>query len=132
MASAANLEPKAGPAPIRITADQPIRVGLIGVGGRAHNLVDSTFANKANNVRIVAMADPDTLNMDKMSAKLAKLEAGKPDIYTGETDWRDKLLARQDVDTSHLDAGMGETPTRIRRLGCDRGLGREGRRGRGK
>lgn len=98
MASAANLEPKAGPAPIRITADQPIRVGLIGVGGRAHNLVDSTFANKANNVRIVAMADPDTLNMDKMSAKLAKLEAGKPDIYTGETDWRDKLLARQDVD----------------------------------
>lgn len=98
IASAAKLEPKAGPTPARFKGDAPMRIGLIGVGGRCGNLVDSTFANKANNVKIVAMADPDEKNVAKMNEKLAKLEAGKPDVYTGDKDWRDKLLAREDVD----------------------------------
>lgn len=98
LASAAPLEPEAGPAPARFKADRPVRVGLIGVGGRANNLVDATFANQANHVQIVAMADPDTRNMDKMVEKMAKLQPAKPDVYTGEKDWRDKLLGRADVD----------------------------------
>ncbi|HOA75032.1 MAG TPA: Gfo/Idh/MocA family oxidoreductase [Phycisphaerae bacterium] len=97
-ASAARLEPKAGPAPARFKADQTIRVGLIGVGGRCRDLVHATFANPANNVKVVAMADPDQNNVTKMLEQLAKSNAGKPDVYTGEKDWRDKLLARTDVD----------------------------------
>jgi len=98
LSSAAGLEPKGGPPPARIRPDQTIRIGLIGVGGRCTNLVDATFNNPANNVQVVAMADPDERNMGKMVEKIKQLKGGRPDIYTGEKDWRNKLLARDDVE----------------------------------
>ncbi len=101
LAWAAALEPKAGPAPAKVKSDQIIRLGLIGVGGRCTDLMNCTFKDKtnANNVKVVAIADPNAANVTKFTAKLKELGVvDTPEVYPGENDWRDKLLAREDVD----------------------------------
>jgi predicted dehydrogenase len=90
----------AGPAPAKFKPDQVIRVGLIGVGGRCGNLIDSTFKYASNNARVVAMADPDEGNVNKMLEKLKSYGQPAPEVYKGENDWKDKLLARTDVDAA--------------------------------
>ncbi|MBI4579709.1 MAG: Gfo/Idh/MocA family oxidoreductase [Planctomycetes bacterium] len=50
-------------------------------------------------VRLVALADPDEKNVATFTAKLHELGVTEaPDVYRGENDWQDKLLARTDVD----------------------------------
>ncbi|MCL2330487.1 MAG: Gfo/Idh/MocA family oxidoreductase, partial [Phycisphaerae bacterium] len=83
-----------------IKADQTIRIGLIGAGGRGRDLIRSTFAwNQLNNVKFVALADPNGANIATM---LESLEGwgckDRPEVYNGENDWRDKILARTDID----------------------------------
>lgn len=95
---AAELDPKAGPAPARFKPDQRIRLGLIGVGGRCNDLLNATFANARSNVSIQAIADPSEPNVAKTLAKIKEKTGQTPDVYRGEDDWRTKLLARDDVD----------------------------------
>ena len=74
-------------------ANDQVRLGLIGCGGRGGSLLREFSGLK--NVTLVAVADPDTAQMDLLAAALAaKPGAVKPDHYQ---DYR-KLLDRKDID----------------------------------
>jgi predicted dehydrogenase len=91
-----DLTPTAGPKPATIGADGKIRIGCIGVGGRCKDLLHHTFPD--GNVEIVALADPYEPNIEKTIERIKKAGRPAPDVYKGENDWRDKLLAREDID----------------------------------
>ncbi len=74
-------------------ANEQVRIGIIGCGRRGNGLANQ-FA-RLPNVRIVAVSDPDTAQMDEITAKLAKKTGGpKPDA---QRDYR-HLLDRADID----------------------------------
>ncbi len=91
------LQAVAGPRPKQINPDRPIRLGLIGVGGRCNDLLNATAAAKSN-VQIVAIADPNEANVKARLNFIRQTWNAMPEVYTGEQDYRDKLLARDDVD----------------------------------
>lgn len=74
-----------------IGANDRIRVGLIGCGGRGNKLIqDLKGLSQAVNADLVAVSDPDTRHM----AQAAKIFEGKPEQIR---DYR-KLLERKDID----------------------------------
>ncbi len=89
------LKVVAGPKPKKFAKGERIRIGLIGCGGRMRQLLMHTLPHK--NVDIVAVAEPDQKNLDLRLAEIAEDGRDKPDIYRGETDYRDKLMARDDI-----------------------------------
>jgi predicted dehydrogenase len=99
VAHAADAEPalmvKAGPEPEPIVADQKLRLGFIGVGGRGNNLVDASL--KDPKIEIRAMTDPDEPNVEKTLDKLSNRGGDLPEVYDGAEGYK-KLLARDDID----------------------------------
>lgn len=89
-------EVASGPAPKPIGADKTLRLGLVGVGSRGHNLLDSLLKQKNISIKAVANCDPKT--SEQAMEKIGKTLGAKPDLYTGEMDYRIRLLARDDVD----------------------------------
>jgi hypothetical protein len=74
-------------------ANDQVRLGLIGCGRRAGALAPKFAGLK--NVKIVAVSDPDTAHMDKISTALSTRKDGaKPAHFL---DYR-KLLERDDID----------------------------------
>lgn len=74
-------------------ANDQVRVGLIGCGGRGTSLASQFSGLK--NVRIVAVSDPDTAHMERVASSLGGKSAGaKPDQHR---DYR-KMLERGDLD----------------------------------
>lgn len=91
------LDIVAGPRPRRIDPDNPIRLGLIGVGGRNRDLLNATAELKAN-VQIKAIADPSEQNVNARLAFIQEKWNQTPEIYRGADDYKSKLLARDDID----------------------------------
>jgi myo-inositol 2-dehydrogenase / D-chiro-inositol 1-dehydrogenase len=90
------LATAAGPKPRAIGAGDPIRFGIIGIGGQGRH--DVTRLLTLPGVEIKAIADPDPKNL-KQAVELVKKATGKDvDTYTGFDDWKTKLLARTDID----------------------------------
>ena len=77
-----------------IGANNKVRLGLIGCGGRANSLLGMFM--KVPDTQFVAVCDPDTARMDSMVSKTQKGETPppKPDKIR---DYR-KLLERDDID----------------------------------
>jgi len=85
-----------GPTPPTFKADQKIRIGLIGIGGRGGGLLDCVLAQK--DVTIKAIADINEANRNKALEKIKKKLNETPDVYTGSEDYKNKLLPRSDID----------------------------------
>jgi len=96
-AAGSKLQAVAGPKPERIKEGAPIRLGLIGVGGRCSNLVNASAKAKSN-IEIKAIADPSEVNVKRMLGIIGKNWNNKPDVYSGEQDYKTKLLPRDDLD----------------------------------
>ncbi len=86
----------AGPKPPRIDPKQTIRMGVIGVGSRGRGVMWQ-FLNQPN-VEIAAIADPQKSNQQEALKLIERKKAPKPDLYDGEEDYKNKLLARDDID----------------------------------
>lgn len=93
------LSVTAGPKPKRITAEQTIRLGIIGAGGRSQYVLQQMLAAEPN-LEVVAIAEPEEAHLNdftgakEIAARLKK----KPDWYSGTSDYKSKLLAREDID----------------------------------
>lgn len=86
----------AGPTPRRIGADGQIRFGLIGIGGRGQGLLDVLLKQK--NISIKALADLDPNNRKAVIEKVKAATGESIDVYTEPDDYKNKLLARDDID----------------------------------
>ncbi len=86
----------AGPKPRTIGPNEPIRFGLIGVGGQCRHDLGRLLT--IPNISIKAIADPDEGNVKKAVEVIEKNGGDKVDIYNGFDDWKNKLLAREDID----------------------------------
>ncbi len=84
-----------GPKPARIEPGQPIRIGWIGSGGRGRRLMG--YLLEQPEVVVKAIADPNDANRQK-GADMVKKAGHTPDEYAGEEDYKNKLLARDDID----------------------------------
>lgn len=74
-------------------ANEQVRIGLIGCGGRGQSLA-SQFSGLPQTV-VVAVSDPDTSRMDQVRASLQKRPGAQPaELFR---DYR-KLLDRKDID----------------------------------
>lgn len=99
----------AGSAPRRVEPDRPVRLGLVGVGGRGGALLRAAL--EYQRIRIVALADPDREHREKALELIQQRTGQKPEVYTGEEDYL-RLIARDDVDAvllatpCHLHARM--------------------------
>ncbi len=71
-----------------VGANEQLRVGFIGLGGRGISLLKQFMGMP--NVRLVAVSDPDTLHMERAAQKAGN----KPEMIR---DYR-KLLERKDID----------------------------------
>jgi len=90
------IEVVAGPTPKPIGANETIGIGLVGAGVRiSRSLLGIIVGQK--NVVIKAVADPDDGNRNGLLKKLAKANLPTPDAYTGPEDYKNKLLARDDI-----------------------------------
>ncbi len=85
-----------GPEPRKIGPEGKIRFGCIGIGGRGGGLLDILL--KQPNVEVVAIADPGDHNRKRAADKVTKAGGDKPDLYSGEEDYKTKLLVRDDID----------------------------------
>ncbi len=85
-----------GPTPRRIGADDTIRFGLIGIGG--HGRYDLSRLLTLKGVEVKAVADPDPENLRQAVELVKKAGGGDIDTYDGFDDWKNKLLARDDID----------------------------------
>jgi len=94
------LASTAGPSPKPIDPNKPLRLGLVGVGGRGNRLLDAMLKQENICIKAVAdVADPKTNKRVKGALKKIKEKLGKePALYNGPMDYRDKLLARDDID----------------------------------
>ena len=90
----------AGPSPTSIDPNPTLRLGFVGVGGRGNRLLDAMLKQKNISIKAIAdVADPKKSPkvqgaLDKIKEKLGET----PDLYNGPMDYRDKLLARDDLD----------------------------------
>ncbi|MBI4579710.1 MAG: Gfo/Idh/MocA family oxidoreductase [Planctomycetes bacterium] len=91
------LKVTAGPRPRSIGPNDVIRFGLIGVGGQGrHDLPRLLKFNPRLSVKTIADPDPENV---KQALQIVKEVTGEtPEVYPGFDDWKDKLLARDDVD----------------------------------
>jgi len=94
------LDAVAGPARGPVGPDRPIRLGLIGAGGRCRALLKGAF--KHGGFTVLAVAEPNGKAVD---AAITLIEDESPsslgaklDVYRGEQDYRTRLLAREDID----------------------------------
>ncbi|UCD30403.1 MAG: Gfo/Idh/MocA family oxidoreductase [Planctomycetota bacterium] len=94
------LEVVAGPTPKPIRPDQTIGLGIVGAGVRTGSLLGHILGQK--NMVIKAVADPHEGNRNGLLNKLKKANIPTPDVYTGSEDYRDKLLARDDIQVVFL------------------------------
>ncbi len=80
-----------------VAADaKPVRVGMIGVGGRGSGLMSVLL--QMNNVAIPAICDIDQAKVERAQAAVEKSGRAKPADYSrGEEDFR-RLLERTDLD----------------------------------
>ncbi|MHC4443788.1 MAG: Gfo/Idh/MocA family protein [Planctomycetota bacterium] len=90
------IEVKAGPVPKPIGADETIGIGLVGAGVRISKSLLGLIVGQKN-VIVKAVADPDDGNRKGLLKKLEKAKLPKPDAYSGPEDYRNKLLARDDI-----------------------------------
>ncbi len=91
------IETVAGPTPRKIGENDVIRFGLIGVGGQGRYDVERLLKNNQR-LSVKAIADPDPNNA-RQAADLVKSITGEtPEVYSGFDDWKNKLLAREDID----------------------------------
>ncbi len=81
----------AGPALGALGANDRIRVGVIGTGGRGNSQM--TSMGKQENVEIVAVCDVDDAHLDR-ACKTAEKAGGKPERYK---DYR-RVIDRKDID----------------------------------
>lgn len=98
------LHVAAGPTPKTIKPDQPIRVGLVGVGNRQYHILSQLFNApdfKNFNIKFVATADPSVANTKKVLALIKDKTGQTPEAFHGEEDWK-KVIARDDVDALQL------------------------------
>jgi len=86
----------AGPTPRTIGPDGKIRFGLIGIGGRGQGLLDVLLKQK--NISVKALADLDPNNRKAAIEKVKAATGETIDVYTEPDDYRNKLLARDDID----------------------------------
>ena len=80
----------------QISADQPIRVGFVGVGGRGSGLLRNLL--KLEKVEVVALCDINEENLTRAQSMVTEAGQTKPEGYSrGETDFR-RLCDRNDLD----------------------------------
>lgn len=105
------LKVTGGPKPKAIDPSKPIRLGIVGAGGRAGYVLRQMFEVEPNMV-VVAIADPQQGNIDRMVNDHPERIKDKPASYNGPDEYKTKLLAREDVDAvllatpCHLHAPM--------------------------
>jgi predicted dehydrogenase len=76
-------------------ANDRLRVGLIGCGGRGNYLLDETLKSAAElNVEVAGLCDVWKVNLDKTAARLAPLQAAPPRTFARYPD----LLGMSDLD----------------------------------
>lgn len=78
-------------------ANETVRLGLIGCGGRAETLGSQFSRETAKHSDIVAICDPDTAQMDKLVDKLKKKDEVDLSKADRVQDYR-KVLDRDDID----------------------------------
>jgi len=86
----------AGPTPRKIGPDDKIRFGLIGIGSRGQGLLDVLLRQK--NISVKALADLDPNNRKAAIEKVKAATGETIDVYTEPEDYKNKLLARDDID----------------------------------
>jgi len=87
----------AGPKPRKIGPNDTIGLGLIGMGGQGRYDLERLLKNNPN-ISVKAVADPDPNNA-RLAAELVKSITGETiDIYPDFDDYKNKLLARTDID----------------------------------
>ncbi len=86
----------AGAEPRRIAPEAPVRLGIIGAGGRGNELLRCAYAVKAH-FTVRAIADPSEVNIGRTLEHIAKNGDDKPEVCRGEEEYR-RLLAREDID----------------------------------
>ena len=86
----------AGSFPGRVLgANDRIRIGVIGCGGRGNFLLEQTLLHATSqNVEIAALCDVWSVNLQRTAARLAEKQAAKPRLFARYGD----LLALDDVD----------------------------------
>jgi predicted dehydrogenase len=76
-------------------ANNRIRIGVIGCGGRGNFLLEQTLLHaQSQNVEIAALCDVWSVNLQRTAARLAQKQATKPRLFARYGD----LLALDDVD----------------------------------
>ncbi len=86
---------QAGPTPKPIGPDSPIRLGLIGTGGRGREILKPALKQK--NVQVKAIADPNEPNRKKCLDQVKEAIGQTPEAYDGPEGYK-KVLAREDID----------------------------------
>lgn len=90
------IKVSAGPEPRPLGEDDTIRFGLIGIGGRGRGLLNELLSHK--NISIKALADTSEENSRHVRRKVKDATGETIDVYNGPEDYKDKLLARDDID----------------------------------
>ena len=76
-------------------ADSPVRIGVVGTGGRGTSLI--RIAASMPGVEFPALCDIDPRNLARAQDFVMTSGRKKPEGYTGEEDYR-RLMARDDLD----------------------------------
>ena len=79
------LKVTGGPKPKAIDPSKPIRLGIVGAGGRAGYVLRQMFEVEPNMV-VVAIADPQQGNIDRMVNDHPERIKDRPATYTGPDD----------------------------------------------
>lgn len=87
----------AGPKPRRIGASDTIGLGLIGMGGQGRHDLEKLLKNNPK-ISVKAIADPDPDNARKAAELVQSITGETIEIYPEFDDYKNKLLARDDVD----------------------------------
>lgn len=93
----AKIKVTAGPKPRKIGPNDTIGLGLIAIGGQGRHDLERLLKNNPR-ISVKAIADTDPGNA-KQAAEIVKSITGETiDIYGEFDDYKNKLLARKDVD----------------------------------
>lgn len=85
----------AAPAALAAAQRQPVRIGVIGTGGRGTGLL--RLLARMEQVAVPALNDIRKENLERAAGFITASGRPAPELYTGEEDYR-RLVARDDID----------------------------------
>ncbi len=93
--AASGLRVVQGPKPKPV--DKVINIGIIGAGGRGTSVLSTMLKQNEVPIELKAMAEPDDRNREKALKTIQEITGKTPEVYTGVDDWKNQLLARDDI-----------------------------------